>query len=325
MLSGYQNILIALIPVYIFIAGGYLFRKIGWLTEPADKSLLKLQINVFYPCLIFSYIFQNESLKDLTLLIYPPLMGFLSILLGFAVSYLLAVLFGFQKGRGKRTFAFTSGIYNYGFIAIPLTHAVYNSKAVTGTLMVYNTGIELAIWTIGILLLTGKFERGLWKKMINAPVIALLVGITFNFIVPNTDPDPTFLSKSFQSLMETISWLGTCAIPLALILIGASVNDLLGKDSFSPSWKIMTGGCLSRLLILPALFMLAALLIPMPIELKSVILIQAAMPSGMFPIIMARHYEGSPKVAVQIVLSTTLLSFLTIPFWVTIGQKLIQP
>jgi hypothetical protein len=50
-----------------------------------------------------------------------------------------------------------------------------------------------------------------------------------------------------------------------------------------------------------------------------VLVVQAAMPAGVMPIIIARHYGGQPLTAVQIVLGTTVLALLTIPLWLKAG------
>ncbi len=325
MLEGFQQIGWALVPVYLFILGGFLFRKVGWLNQQSDESLLKLQVNVFYPALIFTFIFRNEALRDPQLLILPPLVGFVTILLGFAGGFLMAKSIRLKQGKGLRTFAFTSGIYNYGFIPIPLIDAIYHSKSITGTLMVHNTGIELAIWTIGILLLTGSIDHQSWKKLINPPIIALIVGLLLNFLLPPATGQPSgLLAHGLDAVVDTIQQLGRCSVPLALILIGASIRDLMGDERLKVDWSVISAGCGIRLVLLPILFLTAAVLIPLPRELKIVMLVQAAMPSGMFPIIMAKHYGGSPHTAVQIVISTTLLSVVTIPFWMTIGQHFIH-
>ena len=322
MLQAYQQILLALIPVYFFIGAGFLFRRLGWLSEAADAALVKLQIRFFYPALIFSFIFGNEALRNPDLLIFPPLVGFLSVVCGFFVAYAIGKLSGFKPGKGLRTFAFTTGIYNYGFIPIPLIQAIYDSKSVTGTLMVHNTGIEVAIWTIGILLLTGNLASGVWKKLLNPPLLAVVAGVLLNLLLPDLSSPAGLAGNSAATIIDAISWAGSCAIPLALILIGASIRDLLRDPELRIDWRVISLGSGIRLALLPMVFISAAMAIPMPFELRAVMVIQAAMPSGMFPIILSRHYEGSPGVAVQVVLATTLLSFLTIPFWVAVGQHL---
>jgi predicted permease len=45
------------------------------------------------------------------------------------------------------------------------------------------------------------------------------------------------------------------------------------------------------------------------------------MPAAVFPIMLARHYGGDAATAIRIVIVTSLLGFLTIPFWLRIGMQ----
>jgi len=49
------------------------------------------------------------------------------------------------------------------------------------------------------------------------------------------------------------------------------------------------------------------------VELKRVLVVQAAMPSAVFTIVVARHYGGHAPTAVQVVLATTVASLLSAP------------
>ena len=66
-----------------------------------------------------------------------------------------------------------------------------------------------------------------------------------------------------------------------------------------------------------------AYFLPISLPLKQVLVVQAALPAAMFPIILARHYGGQVGIAVQVVLSTTALSIATIPLIIYIGMKLL--
>jgi predicted permease len=44
------------------------------------------------------------------------------------------------------------------------------------------------------------------------------------------------------------------------------------------------------------------------------------MPSGMMPLVLARHYGGRPLIAAQIIVGTTLLGVLVIPWWLSWGM-----
>ena len=60
-------------------------------------------------------------------------------------------------------------------------------------------------------------------------------------------------------------------------------------------------------------FFLFAWLLPLTVELKRVLVVQAAMPSAVFTIVVARHYGGHAPTAVQVVLATTVASLLSAP------------
>ena len=97
--------------------------------------------------------------------------------------------------------------------------------------------------------------------------------------------------------------------------------DLIGKERFSA--RIGIGGLVVRLGIMPLVFLCAAKFLPLIPELKLVLLVQAAMPAAVSPVFVARHYGGSPGVAVQVVLATSILGLLTIPLWISWGVRFI--
>lgn len=62
----------------------------------------------------------------------------------------------------------------------------------------------------------------------------------------------------------------------------------------------------------------------MSLELKQVLVVQAAMPAAMVPILLAKIYGGRPVVAVQIVIATTIVSILTLPYIITYGMRFLE-
>ena len=49
-------------------------------------------------------------------------------------------------------------------------------------------------------------------------------------------------------------------------------------------------------------------------------LIQAAMPCAVVPVILAKHYGGDPAMALRIILCTSTAGLLTIPWWIQFGM-----
>jgi predicted permease len=74
----------------------------------------------------------------------------------------------------------------------------------------------------------------------------------------------------------------------------------------------------------PIVFILCAKFIPMSAELKQVLLVQAAMPAAMVPILLAKIYGGRPAVAVQVIIATTIVSIFSLPYIITYGMRFLD-
>ncbi len=299
-----------IVPVFAMIAIGAGARWAGWLTPEADSSLLKLVVNVLYPALIFNAVLGNPALDDPRNMFWPPLVGFGTMVGGILASLAIGRALGFSRGQGLRTFAFAAGIYNYGYIPIPLMQGLFGDDSI-GVLLVHNVGCEAAVWTVGVIVVSGVKLRDSWRRLISGPVVALLLAAAGNAVGLD--------AAMPQVVRGVISSAGVCAIPVGLIAIGATLTEYLNKPSqlFSP--RVTPMACGLRLLLFPAVFLVLAKVLPVSIELKRVILVQAAMPAGIVPILIAKHYGGQPLTAVQVVLGTTAVSLLAIPLWLRLG------
>jgi predicted permease len=69
------------------------------------------------------------------------------------------------------------------------------------------------------------------------------------------------------------------------------------------------------------LFLTAAKFLPVADELRKVLVVQAAMPAGVTPIILARMYGGRPAIAAQVVVFTTCLSLFSLPWIILLGCR----
>jgi|TARA_B110000967_G_scaffold204358_1_gene246706 predicted permease len=311
-----QLVFSAVLPIFFVIGAGALARRLGWLDTEADRSLMTVVVNLLYPALIFSIILGNDALRQPSNLILPPLVGLTTVVGGFGLAMLVARKFKIGDQKECRTFAFTTGIYNYGYFPVPIIALLFDRET-TGVLLVHNLGVEVAMWVLGVgFILSPSDPKSIWKRVFSGPVIAILVAVPMNYFkvdqhLPN-------------SALETINLLGQCAIPLGLILIGATFMDLAKETKITSRLNIPITASVLRLGILPAAFLFIAFILPLSTELKCVIAVQAAMPCGVFPIVLARHFDGSPEVALKVVLGTTIISFLTIPLWIAIGMKLLD-
>ena len=314
-IPGYWQLLLMVLPVFAMVGIGAGLRRVGWLTAEADESLLKLVVNFLYPCLIFQNVLGNPALRDPANLALAPLVGFVTIAAGIVLTLYLGRLLGLGIGRGLRTFAFAVGIYNYGYIPMALMESLFGRESI-GVLLLHNVGCEAAIWTVGILVLSGLSVREGWRKLLNPPVVALILAVGLNLVGWHEH-----LPKVVVTLIDMSA---VCAIPLGLLLIGATLAEYLAKPASVYEPRVSSGSGLLRLAVLPPLFLLLAQVLPAPVELKRVIIVQAAMPAGIMPIVIAKHYGGQPLVAVRVVIGTTVVGLLAIPLWLRLGLAWVE-
>ena len=308
-----HTILNAVIPVFGVAGLGVLIRKLNWLSEEADKSLLRVCVNVLLPCLILDKSLGNPALTQTSNLLLAPLMGYLLIGVGMFVAYWMKPLHGLKDASERRTFALTVGMHNYGYVPLPLALLLFD-QATAGVLFLHIIGVEMAMWTLGVMLLSGGQVRD-WRKLINAPLIAIVLAVTLNALGWN--------ARVPEVVGTGMHWLGGCAIPLALILIGAIMADHLGDFHSANGWRVMSSAVLLRIGLLPVLFLVLAKFIPMTMEHQRVLVLEAAMPTAVFPVVLSKLYKGDPATAMRAVLATSVVSLVTIPLWIKLGSTFV--
>jgi malate permease and related proteins len=316
-MNEFITVLTAVLPVFGIMGVGFWLRRRGWLTADADQSLMRLTINLLLPSLIFDSVISNAALRHPENLLLPPLLGFGMVGVGMGVAWCFTGLAGLQTKPERRTFMLVAGLQNYSYLTIPLCLSLFGAGTM-GVLFVHNVGTDTAMWTMGVAVLTGHGVAGGWKKIVNAPLIALALALLLNFLGPCIHP-PTAIMVVGDIFRTAIHWLGQSAIPMALILIGAIVADHFEEARGGKAGRVVLASSLVRLGVMPVLFLLLAKYFPCSPDLKRVLILQGAMPSATLPIVLARHYGGDARVAVQIVLGTSLLGIITIPLWIRLG------
>lgn len=306
----YWQLLLLMLPVFGLIAVGVVVRRAHWIEGEAEGSLIRIVVNLCFPCLVFESVAGNAALRISGNVVLPPLVGFAVTAVSIGLCVYAARIIGLTVGHGQRTFAVSTGICNYSYLPLPIMAAIWGKES-QGVLLVHNVGVEAAMWTVGVLVLNGLSLREGWRKLFNPMVITLVAAVIVNLagwspLVPRV-------------LMDVVHPLAACAIPLGLMTVGVSLAHYLGepRSLFQP--KIAFASCALRLGVLPVFILCVARWLPGSIELKRVLVIQAAMPAAVFPIVLARHYGGQPLTAVQVVLGTTALGILVSPLWLRVG------
>ncbi|MCC9600394.1 AEC family transporter [Stieleria sp. JC731] len=309
----FSPIIASVIGVFLVMGVGAACRWAGWLTAEADRTMANLTANVLLPAYFLMKFSSGEQIDSISTTWQAPLMGFLTTAVGFAAALLLARKLGPRIGlktdASQRAFALCAGICNYGYIPLPLADAFYKTAVIE--LIVHNVGVSIALWSIGISIISGSGGDG-WKKTLTSiPLWAVILSIAMSLVgLTERIPAP---------VMTAVNSLGSCAIPMGLMLSGAIIIDFLRDGSWYSAPRVIIAAITLRQLILPlALVLITGAIVSAP-DLRTVAMLQAAMPSAVFPIVLAKLYDQDTQVALQVVLWTSLAGLITIPAWLAFG------
>jgi predicted permease len=215
--------------------------------------------------------------------------------------------------KKARTFASVAGLQNYGYIPLPICLALFD-RDVVGVLLAFNMGVDIAMWTLGVALMPGGQAKGDWRKiLLSPPIVSVAAGIALNAMgaghwVP-------------QAVDGAWHMLGLCAVPIGLLVTGAVLADHMRPGMLRSGWNTISLALVLRLGLLPALILAVGLYLPLDPALRTVLVVQSAMPSAVFPVVLAKMHGGDMPTALRIVLGTSIASLITIPIWLGWAMK----
>lgn len=309
--------LLAALPVFVFFLIGYVLRRRGVVKPQDDGVMMSLAVDVAYPCMVFYNIMRtmvvdaDPTVSSFGFSLSAIGCGFLEMLLGVAAAYVVAVLLRLKVGTGLRTFSVTSGMQNYAFFVIPVVQMLFPGAddPTLGVLFVHNMGCEIFVWSAAAFLIGGGSLP--LKSLLRGPLIAMVGSLLLAW---------SGLGQyvALPPVMKTAEMLGAVATPLCLIIFGCSLYDLSLNFRWQP--RLLISGLAARLVLAPALILLAAWLLPVDPLIKRIMVIQSAIPCAVIAVVLAKRFGGKPELATQILLSTTVCSFLTLPIWLTLGS-----
>ena len=304
--------------VFLVMAIGASCRKQMWLTPEADRSLANLTANVLLPALFVDRILAGDQLDSLGVAWMPPVLGFVSTAIGFLAAWVFARSFGSFLGLDtdskQRSFAICAGVCNYGYIPLPLAEHFYPDAVVD--LILHNVGVDLALWSVGLVVISGTAGGG-WKRALRSPpVLAVAVVVSLKQLtLDQYIPEP---------VMQAIAAMGDCSIPLGLLLSGAIIVNYFHEAEWQGAFRTVVASIVLRQALFPAIMLGATMLWISDVDLQHVMLLQAAMPAAVFPIVMVRLFERDTGTALRVVLSTSLAGVVLIPLWMAIGKMLLS-
>ena len=280
-----------LLPVLALASIGYAWQKLGF---PFEREFVtRVILNVSGPCLIV------DTLSHLD----TPIEAFLGMVAGSASLFVLTVCGAWLLLRlaraPVRSYLPALAIGNTGNLGLPLCLFAFGQEGLGLAVAVYVTN------SVGQFTLTPLLQSNAspLRTLATTPVIygalAGVVVLTVNVSLP-------------AWIDTTIGLLGGLMIPLMLIALGNTLGELRAKRlPFALAWGA------ARLVLGFVVALLVAELFGLQGVARGVIILQGTMPAAVFNYLFAARYNRAPDDVAGIVLVSTLLSLLVLPFLIS--------
>ncbi len=306
MLNNIITVASQALSLFLMMAVGFVLYKIKWFSDKGVQELTTILLYVATPCVMISSL-EREFDGALAFQLLYMAAGSVIFIGG---TYLMSLLLYRKQPKDDRCVLRNAlALTNGGFMGIPLAGAVCGAEGVLFA-SIYVCIFTLFQWVVGYTSMSGKMS--LRKVLLNPGTVGLTVGVLiFVFSLPL----PTPVSTAVGMLADVNS-------PLAMVIIGAHLAkaDLLAslRDVRVYSVSIV------RLILLPLIVLALLLIVPVPFTLtgKTTLLIEAAAPTAAAVTMLAGLCNRNSQLASSLVAVTTVLSIITMPVIIALGQTL---
>ena len=280
-----------LLPVFSIAALGYVWRRTGAAFDL--QFVTRLIMNVAGPCLVL------ESLSRLAL----PIAEFFAMV-GAAVAIMIAtalVAIALLKVLRLpiRSYLPALTIGNVGNLGLPLCLFAFGEQGLALGVALYVTNSVGQFTLVPLLQARASFAR----TLLATPVIYAAIGGLAIKLLGLGIPD---------WLDETLRLLGGLMIPLMLLALGHTVGGLRAHNL-----KRALGLGSARLAIAFGVAVLVSTALGVTGVAQGVLVLQGSMPAAVFSYLFAARYDRDADDVAGIVLVSTLLAAVALPFTVS--------
>jgi predicted permease len=284
------DILNIVLPTFIVIFIGFALGKVKKLDMSAVVEVL---FWIGIPCLAFTAMMSKE------IVLLEASKVWAGALLVMAGTGLVAWLV-FRLARKKH-----SGLYlpiiilNAVNIPFPVLSMAYGDEGLFGATLFY-IPVTLLSFSVGIMILSRSNWKDGIKETLRVPILyGAVLGLAFNLLHIEV---PALVFKP-------VDLIGTMVIPLTLLVLGHRMSSV--KITDMPTTLLASG---MRVGVGLGMGIIAVTVFGLTGVMRSVVILDSAMPSAANTSILAMKYNNEPELVSSVVFVTTVASLLIIPF-----------
>lgn len=302
-----------IVPIFAVIAIGWLARRRGLLPPEFLAAANRLVFYLAIPAMVFSAIARASLEVHFKPLVAAVTLGTMLAACGVAWLAALAVK---MEPRLRGAFIEDSFHGNQGYIGLAVAlyflgpEGLARASILTGFMMILNNSLSVAVLQLHVEGgARGPGGVAAAARMAKNPVIlSALGGLLVSAAGVGLHP----------VLERSLAILAGMALPLALLIIGASLSFELMRSRLAA----VLGSSLIKLLLMPAIGLAAFLALGAAAEDFLPALILLATPTATVAYVLARQMGADHEFAAAAISSSTLLSAFTYTGWLALGARL---
>jgi predicted permease len=292
----FEVVLSVVAPVLATVLIGFGWTRLGYRLD--SKEVTSLISDVATPCLIISTFLSSRLSFE----------AFISIATAAGTAILLFTAFGALILRllrfRLRTFLPSIAFPNAGNLGLPLALYAFGPEGLGYAIGFFSMSF-VANYTIGQAIAAGKAN---WRGLLRAPI---LYGVAAGILLAYSGVSLPAWAKA------TVDLIGNMTVPLMLLMLGSSLS-LLKVGSFGRATIVSV----IRIGLGAAVGILVAWIFGLTGPMRAVLILQCANPVAVYNYLFAQRWNNQPEEVAGVVVISTLLSILTIPFllgWLMAG------
>lgn len=277
---------------------GMFCYKVKLIDKKLIDGLSELILSLFTPVLLFMSFQKEVTSMLLEGLLFSALLSVISFLVVYCISKITIR----KQAKDDAIVEHISLIYsNSGFIGIALAQGILGLEGVL-YMTVYVAISNVLIWTHGVIVMSGNWDKKSIEKIIYSPtIIAIILGLlSFSIHIKL----PTILS-------DPLEMIASINIPIIMIIAGANIAQSNVKRGFQRLRLYYISAI--KLLVAPFVLLIIFKFIPVDNIIKVTIILATACPAGLTGTLFALRYHKNGIYASEIFAMTTILSAVTIP------------
>lgn len=297
----FKVVISQIISLFLLIMVGYFLRKNNHLDKKETGAISKLLLDLIIPAMLISSLQIDITAKILG--------DFTDLFLYWIAFYLILIIFAsiisklFPISKDKKIILNFFLIFgNVGYMGLPVIDVIFPENGIFfGSIGVVIFNIFL--WTYGTnLFLRGNIDKKIdLRDIFNNGVIAIIIGL---FLMLTGIKLPT-------SIMTAVNMLAEATFPLSMLVIGSGLAQIkisgIFKDLNIIAYSIL------KLIIIPASALIILNYFKTSDPIRSILVLQIAMPAAANGVIFAERYEGNYIFAAECLFLSTLMAAVSIP------------